>query len=455
MKNYIVCLLCLYCFAIHATQYTVGAGQLYQNPRALYLANVLVNGDTINILNGTYTGLSALANWNKDNLVIRGINGRPHMKANGQNQSGKAIWITSGNNILIDNIEFSECTVPDHNGAGIRHEAHDLTIRHCYFHDNENGILTNNPFAGHIDIQYSEFGYNGYSDGFTHNVYIGHHSKLTFKYNYSHHAKVGHNLKSRANENIIMYNRIMDEATGNSSRLIDISNGGLTIVVGNLLMQGPLAINNNILGYGLEGLSNSSAELYVVNNTFVNKRSTCNFIHTHTSTTYAMIVNNIFAGNGNLVNGPFDILTNNLIETNIGAVLFVDEPNYNYRLQSSSSAINGGMMTNNVNGMDLTPTMEYLHQASFENRPLNSQIDIGAYEYIPSCSPILPSYTFMGLYDDNWINYANWSNGCTPPSVYSGNIMIDNDCILPNNQLQIIEANGQLTINNGYRLTIR
>ncbi|MBK8642006.1 MAG: hypothetical protein IPN15_07315 [Saprospiraceae bacterium] len=47
----------------------------------------------------------------------------------------------TGRSTIVENIEFSECGVPDKNGAGIRLEATHLVVRSCYFHDNEDGIL--------------------------------------------------------------------------------------------------------------------------------------------------------------------------------------------------------------------------------------------------------------------------------------------------------------------------
>ncbi|MCC6723031.1 MAG: right-handed parallel beta-helix repeat-containing protein, partial [Saprospiraceae bacterium] len=161
-----------------------------------------------------------MAVWQANNLVIRGVGGRPHLEAGGQYIWGKGIWVLAGNGITVENIEFSGATVPDQNGAGIRLDGTGMTVRHCYFHHNQNGILTSNPYAGEILIEYTEFADSGYGDGYTHNVYIGHVDKLIFRYNYSHHAIVGHNLKSRAKENHILYNRIMDEVDGQSSRLI-------------------------------------------------------------------------------------------------------------------------------------------------------------------------------------------------------------------------------------------
>ena len=273
MKKLLLLLCLVQTFFATATTFQVGADKAYASPNALYAAGVVQDGDIIEIDAATYTGQAALAVWHPDNLIIKGVGGQPHLVANDEYIWGKGIWVFAGDNITVENIEFSGASVPDQNGAGIRLDGTGLIVRHCYFHDNENGILTGNPSAGDILIEYSEFGHNGYGDGFSHNLYIGHVNSLTFRYNYSHHAVIGHNLKSRANENYILYNRIMDEDSGNSSRLIDLSNGGFSIIMGNLFMQGPNAENNNLVGYGKEGLSNTSAhELYCINNTFVNSR---------------------------------------------------------------------------------------------------------------------------------------------------------------------------------------
>jgi len=381
MKKYIQLFLMFITLVGYATTYHIGSTRTYVSPRALYNANIVQNGDIIEIDAETYTGNAALAVWNKDNLIIRGIGGKPHLVANGQYIFGKGIWVLSGDNITVENIEFSGAAVPDHNGAGIRLDGNGLTVRNCYFHDNENGILTNNSNVGDILIEHSEFNHNGFGSGFTHNLYIGHVNKLTFRYNYSHHANIGHNLKSRANENYIMYNRIMDEQTGRSSRLIDLPNGGFSIVMGNLLMQGPNAENNNLVGYGLEGLSNTNNELYVINNTLVNKRGTCNFVQIQNGTTIANITNNIFTGIGNLINGTTTTMLNNIVDTTISNIDFVDEANYDYHLNANSPAINVGTAVSSVNGNSLTPDMHYIHPTTFVARPSGTTIDVGAYEY--------------------------------------------------------------------------
>lgn len=368
------------------TNYQVGPTRTYVSPNALYAANVLQDGDIIEIDAADYEGQAALANWQNDDLIIRGVGGRPHLKAQGQYILGKGIWVLGGNDITVENIEFSGATVPDENGAGIRLDGVGMTVRNCYFHDNENGILTN-PAAsgGDILIEYTEFDNNGFGDGFTHNLYINQTDNLTFRYNYSHHAKIGHNLKSRARTNFILYNRIMDEDTGNSSRLIDLPNGGFSIVMGNLLMQGPNAPNNNLIGYGLEGLSNPSPhELYVVNNTAVNKRTASSLFLSVVSGASAHVSNNILAGIATFANGTVSSMSNNLEVSDIASVGFVDEPNYDYSILQSSAAVDGGIALSDVNGQSLTPTYEYEHVADSHQRSSDSTIDIGAYEYVSS-----------------------------------------------------------------------
>ena len=286
---------------MEAAIFKVGPTKEYPSPNALYSADVVQENDTIEIDATTYVGQACLAVWSSDNLLIRGVGGQPHLRADGEFIWGKGIWVFQGNNITVEYIEFSEAAVPDQNGAGIRLDGEGLTVRHCYFHHNENGILTSNPDAGDILIEHSEFAYNGHGDGFSHNVYVGRVNSLTFRYNYSHHANIGHNLKSRAKENFIYYNRIMDEETGNSSRLIDISNGGQCILMGNLLMQGDNAPNNNMVAFGLEGLTaGNTHHFYVVNNTFVNKRqASARFLNTEPNAEIVHLANNIFGWNGN------------------------------------------------------------------------------------------------------------------------------------------------------------
>ncbi len=415
--NYFLPAVAIFFLTIHmvgAETYQVGPTRTYISPHALYLAGVLNDGDIIEIDGGNYLGTACLANWQQNNLIIQGVNGRPHLQANGQYILGKGIWVFSGNNITVENIEFSGTTVPSKNGAGIRLDGIGMTVKNCYFHDNENGILaTSGSVDGQILVEHTEFAFNGYGDGLSHNIYVNNANKLIFRFNYSHHADVGHNLKSRADTNYIYCNRIMDEESGNSSRLIDLPNGGPAVVVGNLLMQGNNAPNNNLVGYGLEGLSSPVPhDLYFVNNTCVNKSlASCRFLQVQSGTSLVHYTNNIFTGGGTILTGSASSTTveGNVIDATISNLKFTDEPNYDYHLESGSPAIDAGEPQTNAHGFSLTPTHSYKHKAQQETRTLEGlKIDAGAYEQ-GSALPV-ELISFQGRREENRVS-LRWQTG--------------------------------------------
>ena len=276
MRFFITLIFSLLHFIAVSAIWSVGASQIYTNPSDV-VALVSV-GDTIEIDAGTYLGDFCI--WNTDNIYIKGVGGFAHLNATGFTIPNlKAIWVINGDNCIIERIEFSNASVPDKNGAGIRMQGTNLTITHCYFHDNENGILAGDNPLSDILIEYSVFSDNGFGDGFSHNMYINRIQSFILRYSYSHNAIVGHTIKSRAANNLILFNRIMDENNGSASFLIDLPNGGKSFIIGNLIHQGEFATNGNVISYGYEGLTNLVSELYVMNNTMVNERNLCyNFL---------------------------------------------------------------------------------------------------------------------------------------------------------------------------------
>jgi hypothetical protein len=352
----------------------VGPGRTYTVPSAA--AAVAGNGDIIEIDAGEYVG--DVAFWTADDLTIRGVGGMAHLRADGNNAGGKAIWVIQGDDTTVEHIEFSEATVPDRNGAGIRQEGTNLTVRHCSFHDNENGILAGADTSSDILIEHSEFARNGYGDGYSHNLYIGHVNSLTFRFNSTHHAIVGHAVKSRAYTNYILNNRIMDEADGASSRLIDLPNGGTAVIVGNLLHQGASTNNSNMMCHACEGATNPNQALSVVNNTFVNDRWTGTFVDNRAAVT-ALVANNIFVGSGIAVAGPATEQTNLAVATDPG---FISISTYDYRLTAGATgAIDQGSDPGSSDGFDLIPVAHYVHPLASELRPMVGALDIGAYEF--------------------------------------------------------------------------
>jgi len=337
---YIICLSCV--FNLSLSTLSNGAtlavpGSYATVAQAISAAN---NGDTIEITAGQYT-TGIIATINRNNLLIRGVGGKAHLNATGVFiPNGKAIFVTTGDNLTLQNIEFSGAKVADENGAGIRHEGGLLTIKNCNFHDNENGILTSNQGThGELVVENSEFNHNGLGRaGYTHNIYVGHIGRFVFKYSYSHHATHGHNIKSRAEKSYILYSRIMDELSGNASYQIDLPNGGLSFILGNVLQQGINGENSTMISYAAEGASNPVQEIYLSSNTLVNDRHTGYGLRLSGSPT-AVIVNNIFDNLTAAVNGSPTIFNNNLVSSASG---FFNREAFDYHLTSLSPAIDLG-----------------------------------------------------------------------------------------------------------------
>ena len=192
-------------------------------------------------------------------------------------------------------------------GAGIRAEhGGQLIIRNSGFFDNENGILSDDGSAT-VTIEGSEFARNGFGDGYTHNIYIGRLARLTVTASYFHEARIGHNLKSRASENIIENSYFMDGPTGNSSYLADFPNGGKVLLRGNLFHKGPHADNSTAIAYGAEGLKWSANTLEMIHNTVVMTFSGGGFLSAPANTQSVKLTANLFAGTGNptLITGGF------------------------------------------------------------------------------------------------------------------------------------------------------
>lgn len=310
----------------------VGPGQPYAKPSAA--AAAVQSGDVVKISAGNYRG--DVATWSANNLTICGVGGRAKLYADGQHVGGKGIWVVTGRDITIDSIEFHDAKVPDENGAGIRAEhGGQLLIRNSGFFDNENGILSDSG-AATVTIEGSEFARNGFGDGYTHNIYIGQLARLTVTGSFFHEAKIGHNLKSRASENIIENSYFMDGPTGTSSYLADFPNGGKVVLRGNLFHKGPNAENSTAIAYGAEGLKWTTNTLEMSHNTVVVTRSGGSFLSAPASTQSVKLTANLFAGTGNptLITGGFPVI--GIVQTghitssasNIPGAVNVEQPDF-------------------------------------------------------------------------------------------------------------------------------
>ncbi|MES2878587.1 MAG: right-handed parallel beta-helix repeat-containing protein [Pseudomonadota bacterium] len=267
-------------------------------------AAIAKSGDTIEIDPGDYVGDVAV--WTQDSLTIRGVGTtRPRLLADGKSAQGKGIWVVRGGKITVENLVFKDAKVPDRNGAGIRFEKGQLTIRNCAFLNNENGILTAPGSTSELVIENSEFGYNGYGDGQSHGMYVGAIKKLQVSGSYFHNNKEGHLLKSRASENYILYNRLTDETGGTASYELEFPSGGTAYVVGNIIQQSATTSNSTIISYGMEGYGWPVNELYLSHNTIVDDRPSGGiFLSFKPGAQKLLARNNLLVGKGDLTSRP-------------------------------------------------------------------------------------------------------------------------------------------------------
>ena len=168
----------------------------------------------------------------------------------------------------------------------------------------------------------------------------------------------------------------MDEADGTSSFAIDLPNGGVSYVVGNLIQQGPRNDNNSFVAFGGEGHSNPQSELYVAHNTFVNDDSSGTFFRISPGADEVRLFNNLFVGPGNVGAGSA-MQEGNLSTDDPG---LMNRSGFDYRLASGSPAENAGVTPGSASGFDLTPLFHYVHPVRRTPRPTNGALDVGAYE---------------------------------------------------------------------------
>ncbi|HLO62990.1 MAG TPA: hypothetical protein VK165_08495 [Azonexus sp.] len=275
-------------------------------------AKLARDGDVIEIRPGEYHGQPAI--WAKNDLLIRGSGDRPVMLADGKSAEGKAIWVVRGGKVRIENIEFRGARVASFNGAGIRFEKGELTIQSCAFFDNEMGILTANSAEQSLEVLDSEFGDAARNPGDVHHLlYVGAIGRFMLRGSRFHNGYLGHLVKSRARENFILYNMLVDGAGGKASYELEFPNGGVAYVIGNAIGQSAGTDNPSIVSYGAEGRRWSDNALYMAHNTLINDHYAGKFVNIHTDKIGAdvevWLLNNLLVGNGDLlkpIQGRFD-----------------------------------------------------------------------------------------------------------------------------------------------------
>jgi len=324
-------------------------------------ARVARDGDVIEVDAGDY--VRDVAVWSQANISLRAVGGRVRLLAGGAAAEDKAIWVVRGGEISVEGFDFIGAAVSDRNGAGIRFEQGRLLIRDCRFLENQNGILTSGNPAATLVIENSEFGYNGFGDGQSHNLYVGAIASLKVSGSYFHHARVGHLLKSRAAENFIFYNRLSDETGGQASYELEFPNGGLAYVLGNVIQQSSTTENPHIVAFGAEGYKASTNKLYLVNNTLIDMRPRGGKFLRVNKGAEVIAINNLLLGEGFLETEAKADFRNNFKVDFEDFVLAVRE---DFHLKTGSRLIGTAIAVSPAGGVSLTPTAEYRHPRSLQ-----------------------------------------------------------------------------------------
>jgi hypothetical protein len=289
------------------TRQTLQVGPDRQFSRPSQAARIARDGALVEIFAGDYRGDVAV--WRQNDLSLRGIGKRPHLQADGRAAEGKAIWVIRGDRVTIENLEFSGTRVPSHNGAGIRAEGAGLTIRNCRFHDNEMGLLTNRSPNGFVVIEDSEFDHNTTDTErhgkLGHNIYVHRMRYFILRNSYIHSARIGHQVKTRAIHNEIRNNRIVD-GDGASSYLLDISEGGQALVIGNEFQQSAQAPNRTAIAFAPEARKSPARHhaLQVLGNRFTSEGWAATFVRNFSATPVRLEDNQLPSNRVTPLRGP-------------------------------------------------------------------------------------------------------------------------------------------------------
>ncbi|MBL4839002.1 MAG: right-handed parallel beta-helix repeat-containing protein [Kordiimonadaceae bacterium] len=197
------------------------------------------------------------------------ISGTADTVFDGVAAGNKAAFVIASNDVTIEDIGCRNISVRDRNGACVRLEGTNLTLKNVTFTDSENGLLSGRN-SGKILIEDSVFERNGRA-GRSHSVYVGSGELTILRSKFLSSKDQGHEIKSRASR-LVIKNCIIASLEGDDSRLIDISDGGIAIIQNNLLVEGANTVNWQLFSFGVERSKYSTNMLRLEKNVIVTDR---------------------------------------------------------------------------------------------------------------------------------------------------------------------------------------
>lgn len=224
------------------------------------LADVGERG-TVVIAPGTYAQGGTLR---ANGVTIRGEPGA-HLTRTAV--AGKAALVIQGNDTVVEGLECSFVTVSDQNGACIRAEGTNLTVRRVHFRDSQNGILGGKGTTLIEDSTFERLGAGGQAHG----MYILGGELIVRRTKVLASKGEGHEVKTRTTRTVIE-DCVIASLDGEDSRLLDASNGGEVIIRNSVLQEGPASANSQLIGVGYEGVQFEKKLILLENNIILMER---------------------------------------------------------------------------------------------------------------------------------------------------------------------------------------
>lgn len=188
---------------------------------------------------------------------------------------GKGALVVAANDVVIEGLACSGIAVRDRNGACVRLEGRNLTLRGVHFFDSEEGLLAGKN-SGRVVIEDSRFENLGRA-GRAHGIYVNGGELIVRRSVFLASKDEGHEIKSRASRTIIEDN-VIASLDGLDSYLIDISNGGEAIIRRNLLQEGPASANRSSISFAMEGDRYKDSRIAIEENVIVLARRNTLFV---------------------------------------------------------------------------------------------------------------------------------------------------------------------------------
>ncbi|MGH6615102.1 right-handed parallel beta-helix repeat-containing protein [Sphingomonas sp.] len=159
----------------------------------------------------------------------------------GEACEGKAAFVLRGQESIVDGLIFRGIRVDDGNGAGIRTEMGNLTVRNSMFLDSQEGILGGEPNGQRIVIDRSTFAGLGQCEetvDCSHGIYLANQGSVTVTNSRFERGTGGHYVKLRAPNVSITDNSFDDTAGKKTNYMIDLPEGGTGLIARNTFVQG-------------------------------------------------------------------------------------------------------------------------------------------------------------------------------------------------------------------------